>query len=153
MSHDLRGFFCIEISWELGMNFLDIEKASRQAGPALEEQQLRGTILRYAKGFSMRANSLMVLSSQCGDWNKLVGRCERFFTQRNQPSIIRISPFTKSAGLDTHLHKLEYEKVNLSRVLTHRIGETVTPSAWVEEVSIKKWLGSFYSLLNRCAKD
>jgi len=135
------------------MNFIAIEKASREAGPALEELQLRGAILRCSKGFSLRANSLIVLSSQCGDWNKLVRCCENFFTRRNQPSVVRISSITKSAGLDSHLHELGYEKVKPSRVLLRRLGETTVISTSIEEVSIKKWLENFYSLHQGCEKD
>jgi hypothetical protein len=67
-----------------------VEKANRFAWPAIEEQVTSYGVLRFAHGYTRRANSLTLFDSSLVSYDELVADCETFFASRSQPVMIRV---------------------------------------------------------------
>lgn len=87
------------------MNIADIELASRNAWPALEEQNTDCGVLRYAAGVSRRANSMNPCPGYQYDAQTIISTSEAFFSQRQQPSIVRV--IAPDSRLDTTTYLLD----------------------------------------------
>jgi hypothetical protein len=59
-----------------------VEKANRFAWPAIEEQVTSYGVLRFAHGYTRRANSLTLFDSSLVSYDELVADCETFFASR-----------------------------------------------------------------------
>lgn len=128
------------------MNPTTIEIAAQLAAPALEEKAMPGAVLRCAQGFTKRANSLNLLSTAHGDSQELTSACERFFTQRALPSVVRIPSFTQAQKLDIHLQKQDYQVVDTTDVMTNNFNHHLADYEAVVELELNTWLQHFYAI-------
>jgi hypothetical protein len=64
-----------------------IEQESLDAWPALESIPYDGWVLRFAKGYTKRANSVNALSQNTIKLSEKVDFCEREYHSRNLPPI------------------------------------------------------------------
>ena len=108
MSQTLEVFFCPKTGIT-DMTFMTIENAARYAWPAIEEKKLPYGLLRFAHGFTKRANSMNLFSNAAVDGAELGDQCEDFFGVRKQPAIVRIPSFSSMSRLDRYLKACGYE--------------------------------------------
>lgn len=122
----------------------DIEAASLRAWPALEEAEVDGWVLRFADGFSKRANSVQPFAGPRAFLAERVRRCEMWYAERGRPCIFRLTQFSEE-GLDSYLAARGYGLVEPTDVLVgsalHLLGGH--PDAELSAVSLTEWLDCF----------
>jgi len=122
-----------------------LELAAFNAWPALEQVEEEGIIYRFANGYTKRANSANVLSLNEWWFPKLVAKIERYYSDKGQPSIIRIPSFVKAAALDQYLEHSGYQHASKSLLMTKTLTEN-HPVTALNKLSAKDWLTCFVQL-------
>ena len=101
-----------------------LEEVSLNAWPALQQMLLDGWLLRFAKGYTRRANSINPLYGSSMDIDEKIDRCETIYVQKGLPVVFRLTPFATPSDLDHNLERRHYERVALTHVqhvdLTHQ---------------------------------
>ncbi|MFJ7744303.1 GNAT family N-acetyltransferase [Peribacillus sp. NPDC097295] len=106
-----------------------IEELSMNALPALQTQMDDGWILRYANGYTKRANSINPLyPSYDEDVIGKIGRSETAFTERNIQVAYKITPLASPDGLDHTLEALEYSIESRTSVQALSLTEMEAPN-------------------------
>jgi ribosomal protein S18 acetylase RimI-like enzyme len=97
-----------------------IEESSSNAWPCLQTQIVDGWILRFADGYTKRANSIQPLynGGEAGEtqMNSKIEKCESIYFGKNQPAIYKISPFIEPTELEPILAQRGYEKTGQTSV-------------------------------------
>lgn len=70
-----------------------IEQASLRAWPALSDSDFDGWRLRFADGYTRRANSITPLEPSRLALQDKITTCERLYAERGLPTIFRLTPF------------------------------------------------------------
>ena len=99
------------------MSLRRIEEASLNAWPALEQMLFDGWILRFAQGYTKRANSVNPLYGSSLDVIEKVDICEELYAARGLPSVFRLTPFSSPTDLDQVLESQGYRKADPTFVL------------------------------------
>ncbi|MBI3461131.1 GNAT family N-acetyltransferase [Candidatus Acetothermia bacterium] len=127
-----------------------LDEVSLNSWPALQQILFDGWILRFAKGYTKRANSVNPLYESRMDVNKKIDTCEKFYRDRGLSTIFRLTPFSSPTSLDQILEKRGYKKVDPSFVLYLNLKNykpKSTPSAKLRcEEDINAWLKLFCKL-------
>lgn len=96
---------------------LAVEAASLAAWPALAHEWLGGWLLRFTRGFTKRANSVVPLGACPGDLDAAIAHCEaRYRDQRLTPTF-RLTNLADHAGLEAHLDARGYRRVDPTLVM------------------------------------
>jgi len=128
------------------MKFAAVENAAWYAWPAIEEQQKPYGILRYAHGYTRRANSLTLFNSSAADYKNLVADCEEFFATRSQPVMIRIPRLPALSGLDRFLQINGYTTEAPSMVMVRHLNDRHTVSLKPQRLDRDSWLDSYCTI-------
>lgn len=131
-----------------------IEALSLNHWPALTTLAHEGWLLRFAEGYTKRSNSV---SAIYGEENKAdesdVGRriawCERRYEALGLPSVFKITPFDRPAGLDRLLAEKGYAKMDTVSVQTlelERIGRLEASRVHMAEQPTEEWVETFCRL-------
>ena len=124
----------------------ETELASYVSWPAFEQVDYQGWIVRFAEGYTKRANSVNVLVPSRGSLPEAVAHCESFYEARQQPAIFRLLSFVDDPPLDLFLAGRGYRFVEPSLVLSCRLNQ---PSAGFEKLTALdriSWLKNFHEL-------
>ena len=133
-----------------------IEEASLNAWPALQQILFDGWILRFAKGYTKRANSVNPLFRSSINIEEKISYCEQIYTARQQPVIFRLTPFASPAGLDQALAKHHYKCIDLTLVQYLNLTTIVIPktsSMELRDGTLDKWLEAFCRLSSTPLKN
>lgn len=106
-----------------------IEELSMNALPALQTQMDDGWILRYANGYTKRANSINPLYPSYDE--DVIGKIERSeiaFTERNIQVAYKITPLASPSDLDHILETFNYSVASLTGVQALSLAEMEAPS-------------------------
>lgn len=106
-----------------------IEECCLNAWPGLQQQVLDGWLLRFASGFTRRANSVQALYPGTGDVEEKLGRCEAAYAARGQPCIFKVTPLAQPAGLDDLLAARGYRREGETSVRVLEPLPTTAPDA------------------------
>lgn len=141
------------------MNVCEIERVTRSAWPAFEEEELSCGVLRYASGTDRRVNALSLYPDSSPDPRELIEATERFFGERGAAPIVRIvlSPASSLAALhavDAALACRGYEKQSPTSTMVCTLGDLTVRSqetvVMAESLSgLRLWLRSWYALSDR----
>jgi ribosomal protein S18 acetylase RimI-like enzyme len=90
-----------------------IEELSLNAWPALETLLVGGWVVRFAGGYTRRANSVLPLYAaaellDAADLLERVEACEALYRRRGLPVIFKLTPESRPAGLDALLEARGY---------------------------------------------
>lgn len=122
-----------------------IEEISMNALPALQTIVYDGWILRFANGYSRRANSVNPLYSGDGNPDEKIAACEALFRARNQKVTFKLTPNVCPADLDERLHSKGYAKDGGASVQVADLAELPQPSrtAQIKESLTPQWLDEY----------
>lgn len=115
-----------------------IEEFGLNAWPALQQMSLGGWLLRFAKGFSRRSNSVQSLYNPATDQalNARLDLCEGVYAARGLSPIFRITPVSPpelSQVLGSRGYRQEGESVTLVRSLSSVDPQALQPSGFDDE--------------------
>ena len=94
-----------------------LERTMFRAWPSFEETDYDGWVLRFADGYTKRANSVNALypSTLCLDLK--ISRCEVVYAARDLTIIFRMTPHSYPDGLDERLDQRGYKIIDRSLVM------------------------------------
>ncbi len=93
-----------------------IEEVSINEWRYLQTNIYDGWIIRYANGYTKRANSINPLYNSEEDLEKKIKYCETLFINRGLPIVYKLTQESKPTDLDNELAKKEYKKIDLTSV-------------------------------------
>jgi len=120
-----------------------------RAWPSFEETDYDGWVLRFADGYTKRANSGNALypSTLCLDLK--ISRCEVVYAARDLTIIFRMTPHSYPDGLDERLDQRGYKIIDRSLVmlgpLNAQADEPKSPFE-IRIVSLLEWLDAYARL-------
>jgi ribosomal protein S18 acetylase RimI-like enzyme len=136
----------------------EIEERSRRAWPPRQVLDVGGWEVRFAGGYTGRANSVNPFGPARGDLEANLRRCEDLFRERELRPVFRLTPLVDPPDLDAVLQARGYVRRSETLVMVREAGapppegpphrirhdvdllieERVTPD-WLERIS--KWVG------------
>ncbi|EPJ52252.1 MAG: hypothetical protein OFPI_14680 [Osedax symbiont Rs2] len=133
------------------MHYKNIETAAFKAWPAREQHEGDTLVMRFADGYTKRANSATVLNALNTDSASLRRSCEQFYQQKKLPCIIRITSLSQAQELDLHLGDSGYEHRDRSLILDRALNcQQPQPQSQQHSglvlVQPQQWLQSFCEL-------
>jgi len=102
----------------------DLERISLTMWNAAEEIEYDGWILRFAGGYSGRANSVQTYSASSLPVAEKVAYCEAMYAQRQIPIIFKLTTATQPPDLDPFLREHGYTLRNTTSVQLLNIADT-----------------------------
>jgi len=85
-----------------------IEELSMNSWPAIRILQYDGWVLRFADGYTKRANSVYPLYPSKIDVDEKIGFCESFYRDLNLPAVFKQTHASIPSDLDAYLEKRGY---------------------------------------------
>jgi GNAT superfamily N-acetyltransferase len=123
-----------------------IEELSLNAWPSLQTVLYDGWVLRFADGYTKRANSVNPLYPSTLDLEEKIRFCERMYPGRTLPAVFKITPDAFQGDLDEKLSERGYRKDSPTSV---QVMDLVSADVQIareielqEELSAE-WLDSF----------
>jgi len=118
--------------------------------PALHTSVYEGWLLRFANGYTKRANSVSPLyGDEDDDICMKVSYCEDVYKEAGQAVIFKITPYGGAGALDDYLEQCGYERVEPSCVQVRSLAGLERPTLQaisVNDVCSEEWLGLYASL-------
>ena len=128
-----------------------IEDLSMNAWPALQVLLYDGWVLRFADGYTKRANSVNPLYFSTGDVEKKLRSCERYYQSRGLDVVFKMTALAQPENLDAILVERGYRLDSLTSVqtldLTKVEGGSIQNST-VSETLSEDWLADCCRLSN-----
>jgi N-acetylglutamate synthase len=131
-----------------------MESAAFEAWPALQQEVLHGWRLRFAQGYTKRANSANALPGAADLDLVQLHQIEARFAAQGLPSIFRLAAFATPAGVDGLLAARGYRLQDPSRVMTLDLGQALPAAAvqgWAPDAAT--WLSAFQTLAGQLGPD
>ncbi len=128
-----------------------VEEASLNAWPAMRQIHLDGWLLRFAKGFTKRANSIIPLYPSVQPIPNKVAYCENLYARERLKTIFRLTSIAQAKALDDYLAGRGYEYRDPTRVLSAPLANQSLPklsSRRFDLISKDDWL-ALYTQLTR----
>jgi ribosomal protein S18 acetylase RimI-like enzyme len=105
-----------------------LEELSLNALPALQTLVLDGWVLRFAAGYTRRANSVSPLYPAGAEAVGRVRACERLYAAQGLRTVFKLTPVAQPAGLDQCLAGLGYRLEARTSVQTLSLAESPHPA-------------------------
>ncbi|MGJ3241209.1 MAG: GNAT family N-acetyltransferase [Anaerolineae bacterium] len=106
-----------------------LEYITLNAWPALETEQYDGWLLRYAKGYTGRANSVNPLGGSRLPLSEKIAYCERWYQARGLPPVFRLNLAMQPPELDAYLEARGYRRYNETLVQRADLHQLPAPIA------------------------
>ena len=116
-----------------------IEEASINAWPALQQHVFDGWLLRFARGFTKRANCIVPLYKGTLPIADKVAHCEAQYQREALRTIFRLHTLQSPQELDAMLAERRYERMDETLVLHSALGTTAAAPA-IELLTAEAWL-------------
>jgi GNAT superfamily N-acetyltransferase len=128
-----------------------LEELSMNALPALQTIYYDGWVLRFAGGYTRRANSIYALYEPKlnMDVESKIWQCERRYGERKQPVVFKMTPMVCPQDLDSILEAADYRQETGASVQTMPLGNIARPADANIKLSTTlsdDWLRAFFRL-------
>jgi GNAT superfamily N-acetyltransferase len=123
-----------------------LERLAFRARPCLESIEFDGWVLRFADGYTKRANSVNPQFSSTLPVEEKLARCESEYGARGLPTVFRLTPFSQPPELDGILHASGYTLRAGTLVLSAPLDRPLPPSDVVRSVGVDAWFDTFNRL-------
>lgn len=122
-----------------------IEELSMNALPALQTVLYDGWILRFANGYSRRANSVNPLYPGAGDVEAKIAACADLYRSRQQRVVFKLTPSPFPANLDAVLHNQGYVAEGRTSVQLADLTRAEEPreAAQIADSLTDEWFGAY----------
>jgi len=133
-----------------------IEELSLNHWPSLSMLFYDGWVLRFADGYTKRANSVNPIYDSTLDVKVKIKECENIYSANRLPTVFKITPFVHPAHLDKTLEDLGYTLIDTTSVqILHldRASEPLLTSAVIHEDITPAWVEDYCRLSNTDAKN
>lgn len=124
-----------------------IEELSMNAWPSLQTKLYDGWVLRFADGYTKRANSINPIYKSTIELDKKIDYCEKQYKFYNLPTIFKLTDESYPKEIDKRLKERGYEKIDETSVrildfsqYTYRKPEGVI----LEDQFSGNWINAFF---------
>ncbi|HEX2906819.1 MAG TPA: GNAT family N-acetyltransferase [Phototrophicaceae bacterium] len=104
-----------------------LEAYAARAWPSLETEVYDHWQLRFANGYTNRANTVLPLSGSTLDLNAKIAYCEAFYQQRGIAPGFKLMPAACPPNLDAELERRGYTRHSESRVMVADLTQAKLP--------------------------
>lgn len=103
------------------VDIVKLEEIANAAMPALETQPYDGWTLRFAQGYTKRANSVHPLHASTLELETKITFCETHYAIRGQPTIFKMTPTSQPTDLDAALAARGYTFASPTLMQTRKL--------------------------------
>ncbi len=123
------------------------EELSMNAHPAIRTQLYDGWVLRFADGYTNRANSVNPIYPSTISISDKIDFCEGYYVAQNLPVVFKLTPLSMQE-IDGLLEKRGYEKVTPTNLMTTTLTDrfTCTNSVTISEKISEIWQENYFRL-------
>ena len=132
--------------------FHDIEAAGLAAWPCFEQESFLGWHLRFAEGFTKRANSVNAGSQAHSLSEEHLEHIECRYTRRGLPTIFRLYSLNQTPTLDDLLGKRGYSRIDPSLVMTSALAPSGANSSPEAALTPEQWLTLYYAISGKSTR-
>jgi ribosomal protein S18 acetylase RimI-like enzyme len=125
------------------------EELAANAWPSLQSIVYDGWILRFAKGYTKRANSVLPFYPSQRPLGEKIEQCERYYHRHGLPTIFKLTDMTEPAGLDAELERRDYaliDRVSVQGRTLDSLPKPVHGEIRLSPVLTDEWLDHFLNL-------
>jgi len=94
-----------------------LEELSANAWPGLRTVLVDGWVMRFAEGYSRRANSVLPMHEGTTPLAERIGRCEALALARGVVPTFKLTPSARPEGLDAELERRGYTREGATSVM------------------------------------
>ncbi|MEK3886329.1 GNAT family N-acetyltransferase [Bacillus sp. FSL K6-3431] len=108
-----------------------------------------GWILRFANGYTKRANSISPIYYSTYDLSQKLEECEKAYANKNLRTTFKITPFIQPANLDDILQENDYSFIDYTSVQTIKLDSITEPTLHSVKLDVNhnaEWLDQFCRL-------
>jgi GNAT superfamily N-acetyltransferase len=93
-----------------------LEELSMNAWPALQTNLYDGWVLRFAEGYTKRANSINPIYESTIDLDEKINYCQRQYSFCNLPTVFKLTTESYPKGIDNRLKERGYSRIDETSV-------------------------------------
>ncbi len=125
------------------------EELQLNAWPALQTLMVDGWILRFANGYTKRANSVQSLYPSTMPFHEKIDECESLYHSKGLPAVFKLTEIPEAADLDAALEQRGYALIDPVSVQVRNLD--VLPQPFHGDVTLSpvitdEWLQDFCEL-------
>lgn len=131
-----------------------IEELSLNALPSLQTLMYDGWVLRFANGYTKRANSINPIYDSTSNVEEKIRFCEELYRSKNLPVVFKLTSAVHPENLDAILAENNYELNSPTSVQIAEIGNIdSSPNAQANGTLTEEWFAHFCRMNNIAEKN
>lgn len=131
------------------MDVVRLEEVGLNAWPALRQLLCDGWVLRFADGYTKRANSANPLYPSRIPLDEQIAWCERCYAEQRQPAIFRLTSCLAPPALDAMLERRGFQLLDPSLVMTRDLRDPPPRPAGALDLHFEEDVGTWLDLYER----